>query len=271
MRRTVLALALILALLSSTAVGMLCVNLAKANYFPPPSIEIFSPIPAPGIHKNASVLLSVRVNILPGEPAITYICYSLDGKANVTITNLAREDNVWYWTTTEGVTVQGTAFSAQASMDNLVDGNHTLIVYAHYANGKEMSRSMTFTVDSHSEYPEVVILYPQNTTYVSTEVPLTWTCDEQIRSADYWLDEHGSTTLAGNTTLTGLSNGTHTIKVYVFTERGQGNSQTVHFTVNMETQLQPEPFQITLVTIVFAASLSGVGIGLLVYFKKRKH
>ena len=271
-KKPLLTVTFISALLFSALAGILLFNLAKANYFPPPSIEIFSPIPAPAIHKNASVSLNVRVNILPSEPAITYIRYSIDEKANVTISNLAREDNVWYWTTTEGVTVQGTAFSAQTSMDNLVDGNHTLIVYAHYANGKEMSRSREFTVDTHYKYPEIVVLSPQNTTYVSTEVPLTWTCDEQIMSADYWLDEplYGSTTLVGNTTLTVLSDGTHTITVYVFTERGQANSQTVHFTVSPEPIPEPEPFPTTLVAVSIV-SVTVVSIGLLVYFKKRKH
>jgi hypothetical protein len=280
MKRRALALTVILALLSSAVAGILLVNLAKANYFPPPSIEIFSPFPAPVVYSNASVPLDVRVNILPSEPDITYIRYSLDGKANVTLTNLAKEENVGYWTSTKGVIASGTAFSAQVSMDNLADGKHTLIVYAHYANGKEMSRSREFTVDTHYKpyTPELAILSPQNQTYTTTEVPLIWTCDEQKIVADYTLDllshiplyayftlsENAS--LPGNTTLTDLSNGTHTLTVYVITERGTA-SQTVHFTVSPETQ--PEPFPTTLV-IATVALVAVIGIGLIVYFKKRK-
>lgn len=283
MKRKASALTFIMVLLSSTVAGILLVNLAKANYFPPPSIEIFSPIPAPVVYSNASVPLDVRVNILPSEPDITFIRYSLDGKVNVTLTNLAKEENVGYWTSTKGVIASGTAFSAKVSMDNLADGKHTLIVYAHYANGKEMSRSKEFTVDTHYKpyTPELVILSPQNQTYTTTEVPLIWASNEQKIMADYTLDllshiplyayftlsEHEAP--PGNTTLTDLSNGTHTLTVYVITERGTA-SQAVHFTVSLETQLQPEPFPTALVTIVSAASLSVVGIGLLVYFKKHK-
>jgi hypothetical protein len=224
MKRKAPTLTLMLALSISVVAGTGFVNLAKANYFPPPSIEIFSPSPAPVVYSNASVSLDVRVNILPSEPDITYIRYSLDGKANVTITNLTKEENVWYWTSTKGVIAQGTAFSAKASMDNLADDKHTLIVYAHYANGKQMSRSREFTVDTHYKpyTPELVILSPQNQTYTTTEVPLIWACNEQKIMADYTLDllshiplyayftlsEHEAP--PGNTTLTDLSNGTHT-------------------------------------------------------------
>jgi parallel beta-helix repeat protein len=126
--------------------------------------------------------------------------------------------------------------------------------------------------------PEILILSPQNKTYTTTEVPLTWTCDEQIVFAHYNLDLdllfrplYGAplTNLTGNTTLPGLSNGTHTITVNVMTEKGFA-SQTVHFTVSLETQLQPEPFPTILVAAASAAAVIVVGAGLLVYFKKRK-
>lgn len=67
----------------------------------------------------------------------------------------------------------------------------------------------------------------------------------------------------GNTTLTDLSNGTHTLTVYVITERGRA-SQTVHFTVSLE------PLPTTLVVAASVAIVAVVGVGVLVYFKKRK-
>jgi len=262
-----LALAFTLLLLASIIARAQTLNVAEANYFPPPSIEVFSPFPAPVVYSNASVMLNVRVNVLPSEPDITFIRYSLDGKSNITLTNLTKEDNVWYWTTTKGVVTQGKAFSLEASLGNLADGTHALTVYAHYANGKEMSRSIEFTADTHYKYPEVVILSPQNKTYAAAEVPLIWTCDEKILSADYFLDEpvYGSKTLPGNTTLAGLSNGTHTITVIVFTKRGQANSQIVYFSISPEPEAEPFP---TTLVIAFAVVVAVVGVGLLVYFKK---
>jgi nitrous oxidase accessory protein len=122
--------------------------------------------------------------------------------------------------------------------------------------------------------PEILILSPQNKTYTTTEVPLTWTCDEQIRFAHFTLDLlftplYENTTLIGNTTLTDLSNGTHTITVHVLTERGFA-SQTVHFTVIPEPQLQPEPLPTMPFVVVSVIVVLVVGVGLLVYFKKRK-
>ena len=124
MKKTALVLTLILALSVSITAGIQTLEVANAYYAPPPSIEILSPIPPPDVHSNASVMLNVRVNVLPNESDITFIRYSLDGKANVTLANLTKEDNVWYWTTTEGVFAQGKAFSTEASLGNLADGNH---------------------------------------------------------------------------------------------------------------------------------------------------
>jgi hypothetical protein len=263
MKRIALALTLILALSVSIIAGMQTLEVAKANFLPAPAIIIYSP--APIISTNTSILLNVGVNILNNSPEIVRILYSVDGSSNVTLTNLTRTDNVWF-----DPNKVGSEFRATSILDNLAEGNHTLKVYSQDADGNEMSSSVEFTVDTHYKYPEIVILSPQNTTYASTEVPLTFTCDRQIWSADYILEgEGGHMSLSGNTTLTGLSNGTHTITVYVFTERGQANSQTVHFTVSPETHQQTEPFPITLLLAVLIASVTVV-IGLLVYFKKRK-
>jgi hypothetical protein len=265
MKRTILALAFILALSASVIAGMQTLEVAKANFLPAPAIIIYSP--ASIVSLNTSIPLNIGVNILNSSPEIVRVLYSVDSNSNVTLANLTRTDNVWF-----DPDKVGSEFRATSILDNLAEGNHTLRVYSQDTTGKEMSSSVKFTIDTHYKYPEIVLLSPQNTTYASNEVPLTFTCDRQIWSADYILEgEGGHMSLSGNTTLTGLSNDTHTITVYVFTEGEQGNSQTVHFTVSPETQLQPEPFPTALVTIVSAASLSVVGIGLLVYFKKRKH
>ena len=147
MKRKNLALIAILTLTISMVASLQGVNLVNANYFTPPSIEISSPIPSPKIYKDASVPLHVNVNVLTSEPDITYIRYSLDGKANVTLTNLTRTDRVAYWTTTKGVFIIGNAFRAESSLDDLAEGKHTLNVYSHDADGKEMSKSREFTVD----------------------------------------------------------------------------------------------------------------------------
>jgi hypothetical protein len=265
MKRTAVALTLILALSVSIAAGMQALEVAKANFLPAPAVIIYSP--APIIYTNNSVQLNVGVNVLTGDPEIVYIRYSIDGNANVTLSDLMKTGQEYFAPNKTGYT-----FHVYETLNNLAEGNHTLKVYSQDAAGKEMSFSTEFTINTHYKYPQVTILSPQNKTYTTTEVPLTWTCDEQIKSANYFLDEplYGSTTLLGNTTLTGLSNGTHTITVYAFTQKGQANSQTVYFTVNPETHQQTEPLPTTLLLALLIASVIAV-TGLLVYFKKHKH
>jgi hypothetical protein len=69
-------------------------------------------------------------------------------------------------------------------------------------------------------------------------------------------------TIPGNTTLNGLTDGSHSLVVYANDTAGNvGASETVTFGV----------FLTTLVVAVLIASVAVVGIGLLIYFKKRKH
>jgi len=141
-----LALVAVLTLTVSTT-GLLQVGIVNANYYPPPSIEIFSPIPSPDIHSTASIPLQIRVNVLTNQADITFIRYSLDRATNITLTDLTRENGLYYWTTTEGVFAHGNAFHTEASLEDVAEGNHTLNVYAHAADGKEMSRTRDFRVD----------------------------------------------------------------------------------------------------------------------------
>jgi hypothetical protein len=78
-------------------------------------------------------------------------------------------------------------------------------------------------------------------------------------------------TIAGNITLTNLSYGEHNITLFVSDELGNtGASETVYFSVEApQPEPKPEPFPTALV-IASVITVSVVGIGLLVYFKKRK-
>jgi len=257
-----LALTVICVMFTLSIIGVLTVDVAQA-FLSAPAAVIYSPVHK-GIYTNNSVPLTAVVRILHGSPEIERVLYSLDGKANVTLTNLNRTDNVWFdpnkW---------GAEFYVTSVLDNLAEGNHTLTIYSQDSEGKEMLSSVEFTIDKHYKYPMAIILSPENKTHATTEVPLIWACDEKILSANYFLDDplYGAITLSGNTTLTGLTNGTHTITVYALTERGQATSQTIHFTVEPEAHQQAEPFPTTS-TIVIFVSVAVVGVGLMVYFKK---
>jgi hypothetical protein len=83
------------------------------------------------------------------------------------------------------------------------------------------------------------------------------------------LDGLDNVTIAGNMSLTGLSSGLHNITVYALDAYGVSDaSKTFHF--NIAEEPKKEPFPITVVAAASVAAIAVVGVGLLVYFKKRK-
>ena len=89
--------------------------------------------------------------------------------------------------------------------------------------------------------------------------------NETVSWMHYNLDNKNITEISGNTTITGLSFGSHNLTVYATDDSGnRGASQTIQFTVT------EAPFPTTLV-VASVITVAVVGIVLLVYFKKRKH
>jgi hypothetical protein len=124
------------------------------------------------------------------------------------------------------------------------------------------SSRVNFNVDFP---PTISILSLENKTYNTSNVKLDFSVNEPISVVTYSLDGKDNVTISGNTTLTGLPNGGHNVIVYGTDEAGNvGVSQTVYFEVDV-----PEPFPTTMV-IASVITVAVVGVGLLVYFKKRK-
>jgi N-acetylneuraminic acid mutarotase len=114
--------------------------------------------------------------------------------------------------------------------------------------------------------PAVHVISPENKTYNETSVPLTFSIDEPASRISYGLDGQDNVTIAGNTTISELSNGSHNLTVYVTDQFGNtGVSETVYFTVDKE----PEPFP-TIWIIVAAAAIVATGGAVLVYFVKAR-
>jgi hypothetical protein len=149
------------------------------------------------------------------------------------------------------------------------DGEHILIIEA---SGVVLPGDMTllwldsnatvfFTIDTTS--PSISALNLENETYNAPSIPLNFTVDESTSWIGYSLDEQANVTITGNTTLTGLSLGSHTLAMYANDTVGNmGNSSIVNFNI-------AEPFLTTLAA-TSAASAIAVGVGLVVYFGKAK-
>jgi hypothetical protein len=98
---------------------------------------------------------------------------------------------------------------------------------------------------------------------------LNFTTNEKTSWIGYCLDRPANVAITGNTTLTELAEGSHSIVVYANDTAGNmGASETVFFTVIQEKP--PEPFSTMLVTTASVASIAVVGLRLLVYSRKHK-
>jgi hypothetical protein len=119
--------------------------------------------------------------------------------------------------------------------------------------------------------PQIAILSPENKTYHTTDIQLTFTVNEPSSWIQYNLDYKTDTEIEGNSTLSGLSLGSHNVTVYAADVAGNlGVSETINFTVAGESESEPEPLPTALV-VAPIISVAVIGVGLLIYFKKRKH
>jgi hypothetical protein len=180
----------------------------------------------------------------------------LDGKDNITLSS-GKESSIEKIVTPYNLEI-----------GNLSDGLHNLTVYAeitywHYGL-TSASSSVQFTIDTSP--PTISGLSIVNKTYNQQTIPLSFNIDENASWAAYNLDNQGNETIQGNTTLTGLSDGSHSIVIYANDTLGNmAKSDTVFFTVNTPTIEKFIPAIALSGTIVIA-----VAVSLLVYFKKRK-
>jgi parallel beta-helix repeat protein len=114
--------------------------------------------------------------------------------------------------------------------------------------------------------PKIALLSPVNQVFNESTIPLIFTVDKQVNWIGYSLDCQDNITVAGNATLSELTNGVHNITVYAEDTFGnEGASETIIFNIDV-----PEPFPTTLV-LASVITVAVVSIGLLLYFKKRKH
>jgi len=164
-----------------------------------PTVQILSPENA--TYQTDSIMLAFNVS----EP-VSWMGYSLDGQANVTVVG-------------------------NDTLLGLADGFHPIEVYANDTVGNMGSSDMVyFTV---AKAPAIGILSPQNMTYSTGDVGLTFTVDESASWMGYSLDGQANVTIDGNTTLSGLSDGVHSVLVYANDTSGNsGSSDIVYFSVD---------------------------------------
>jgi hypothetical protein len=112
----------------------------------------------------------------------------------------------------------------------------------------------------------------ENVIYNSTDIPLNFTVDEVFSKVVYSLDGKDNMTITGNTTLTGLSVGTHNLTVCAWDEAGNVASQTVNFAVVdvASAALEPREPNPLILGAVSVTVLAMVAVGVLGHFKRRE-
>jgi hypothetical protein len=269
MKRTKLTLALILSLLC-VMLSVRAVKLVKAASAVSSGLGIISPTNTTYTHGSLSLKV-MMVSLVGGNSEIS-VTYSLDGKANVTVPIVIKGHEKSFQATITG----------SAALPELPEGSHNVTVYSEYALYRFTSQgiyypkysvwnhnTVYFTVD-YGVPPFISIMSPENKTYNQKDLLLNFTTNEKTSWIGYCLDQQANVTITGKKTLTELAEGSHSIVVYANDTAGSmGASETFFFTVIYEKP--PEPFPTVLVTIVSAASLTVVGLGLLVYFRKHRY
>jgi hypothetical protein len=168
-------------------------------------------------------------------------------------------------------------------LSNIPEGQHSITIKTRgigtYMDMEELSYtwffiSSTATVSFTIDYtaPTVSVLSLANKTYDVSDFSLCFTVNEPVSQIAYNLGGKENNTVSGNTTLTGLANGDHNLRIYAEDDAGNvGKSDTISFTVAVpEPEPVPEAFPVILVTAVAVVSISALTSRLLLSFKKRK-
>jgi len=251
-------------------------------YTEPPLVSILSPTNNTAYARN-NVILSLNISVKYSNTTakglvILKVYYEADWQSGVTIVCEYHPETGVFAPSVFNTTVFNTTIDLSR---RLPEGNHAATVYAIEFGVYEKpdpgnpfttlaypfkitgSSSVSFTIDSTP--PKISITSPENKMYDSPDVPLNFTVNESVSQISYVLDGQENVTIAGNTTLSGLTDGPHNLIVYAKDAAGNiGVSETGYFSVKV-------PFPTAVVAAASAASVAVIGVGLLVYFRKRNH
>lgn len=260
MKKIALAHAFVWTLFFSAILSVHSIPKAEANFVTCAEVKITSP--ANKTYNLHSLVLDYTVNFsMTGHKLLVY---SVDGGANVT---LLEKQTAPQWVLE--------TYSGQAVLPELPDGTHRLDVYACRSylgdNSTIGSAHVYFTVDTKP--PEISDISVENKEFESTNVTLSFWVDEEVASVSYSVDNQTAVTIEGNTTIAGLTEGSHTIIVSAVDDAGNSMSKQFSFSVrlpkpNSETETEPDLFALTVSVSVGIATV--IAAAMVVYLKKRK-
>jgi parallel beta-helix repeat protein len=206
-------------------------NMIRGNYFINNSIQVYD-----ASTDDSSVTASMNS---------WYVTYPVGGN---------------YWSDYTGVDARSGSNQNQTGSDKIGD-----TPYIIDKNNKD-----NYPLMPYGSPPYISIISPENKTYTANSVSLTFTVSKTTTLITYSLDGQTNITINGDTTLSDLSKGLHSITVYAQDTDGKmGASETIYFTIaeGSETPLS-EFFPITLIVAVIVLVVV-VGV-ILFYFLRTK-
>ena len=157
---------------------------------------------------------------------------------NWTFINISLSEPGFSWLEWNGIneSMSGSGTHWYINKTELDNGVYTYCVWANDSTGNvnvSVTRAIEIDYVSDTLPPIVTIISPVNdTTYNADSVNLNYSVNEPAVWQGYSLDGSANITLQGNTTLTDLIDGLHTLTVYANDSSGNMNSSTVWFTID---------------------------------------
>ncbi len=199
---------------------------------------------------------------------------------------LANSDNYLVWVMTHSITVdpnKGQLFIDDASEPivaqttyNWPDGSeHKLyaipafespegkFTFSKWSDGS-IENPRTIKVNGSGSYTaywvpaktpaSITVISPSNTTFTTDEVALTLNTNTPVKWLAYSLDETTNVSITGNMTLSGLTNGSHSLIIYAEDYFGNIiNSARINFDISIETS--SVDWRITIIAVIAAVVL----------------
>ena len=295
-KKTRITAIIISALLFSAVAGAFFVKSTQANPImnvyrdvsPPegaqaPIITIHTPTNGSSYPKNVTLTFDVTAPNTTGDKAldaITKIYYKASwetkeiisaekhfGSFSINLSDVRGGNlSVTIYAVGVGYIKTGEEFREGSARDSTGEPIDIVWSYTYY-DRFEMTSYSTVSFIKDLVPPMITVRSPPNSTYATSDVELDFTVSEATSEILYCLDGKENQTITGSLTLTGLENGAHNVTLYAADLAGNNATpKTLFFTVDL-----PESFPIMPVTASIAAvAIVSFGLGLLVYFKKRK-
>jgi nitrous oxidase accessory protein len=189
--------------------------------------------------------------------------------------NTSSSNNTFYHNNFNNPQIESYALSSDNRFDNGREGNYYSDYKGQDLDGDGIGDSpytiVTQGADLTDRYPlmkpwignlppVIAILSPENTTYNNTEVSLTFTINKPTSKILYILDNNDSAAITGNTTLTGLTSGNHSVVIYATDSAGnEAVPKTASFTVDAPVDKTVSLFPIAAV-VALAVVVTVVGV-----------